>query len=100
MPVGAPRRSLVRHKEFRLNSGKLIGQGGELQIPRNHTMLNAEDRLHRPKRSGGIAKTAPHVQEKNHPRAPPSMPWIGFPKAVVIRSAHAITPLTDASRSN
>ena len=48
MPVGAPRRSLVRHKEFRLNSGKLIGQGGELQIPRNHTMLQREDRFHQP----------------------------------------------------
>src|SRR4029077_3118860 len=45
-----------------------------------------------------IAKQAPHMQAKNHTRAPPSSAWIGVTKAVVIRTTHASMPLTDASR--
>ena len=51
--VSGPRRGRMRHKEVGLYLGKLIGQPGEVQIARNHTMLQGEDRLHQPQHSGG-----------------------------------------------
>ena len=41
-----PRRVLLRHKEVGLDLGHLIRQPGEVQIARNHTVLQREDRLH------------------------------------------------------
>ena len=52
-PLRWPWRDRLRHKEFRLNSGKAIRQTGEVQILRNHSMLQREDRLHQPQCSGG-----------------------------------------------
>ena len=53
LAVGRPRCDLLRHKQFRVDPGKLIGQPGEVQILRNHAVLQREDGLDQAQCSGG-----------------------------------------------
>ena len=45
--------SRLRHKQFRVDLGHIIGQPGEVQILRDHAVLQRQDRLHQPQRPGG-----------------------------------------------
>ena len=59
--VGGPRRDLLRHKEFGLDAGKVVGQPGEVHHRRHHTVLQRQDRLdqpHRPGRGLGVPEIA------------------------------------------
>ena len=47
-PLSRPWRDRLRHKQFRLDSGEVIGQTGEVQVLRDHPVLQRQDRLHQP----------------------------------------------------
>ncbi len=56
--VADPRCGLLRHKEFGVDAGQVVGQLGEVQVPGNHAVLQREDRLHHPECSGGCLRMA------------------------------------------